>query len=62
MTAVVNPRRAASRKRYSMRGTGRTCPVNDISPMAQVERAIGFDVAALASAPTMARSEPGSLA
>ena len=41
-------------------GTGRTCPVNEISPIAHVVRGIGFDFAALANAATIARSQPGS--
>lgn len=61
-TAVVKPRRAASRSRYSSLGTGRTCPVNEISPIAHVVRGIGFDFAALANAATIARSQPGSRA
>jgi hypothetical protein len=58
----VNPSRAASFNRWVSWGTGRTCPVSDISPIAQVDRAIGVPVAALANAATIARSHAGSLA
>ena len=62
VTAAVNPSLAASRNRYSKRGTGLTWPVSEISPIAQVVRAIGVCLAALASAATIDRSHPGSLA
>ena len=57
---MVKPRRAASRNRYSSRGTGRTCPVNEISPIAHVVRPIAFDFAALANAPVMILDEATS--